>query len=129
MSRDISGVLAAIDGALGDGFDGEYVSEDEMRWAPPWDEPVVAYPDGLVEELLLEGCDGYAAAAYVDWQLRLRAEYELMQWATRPRQMPEVGGSWLNPAVDALLDRIAIPSGSTMDVALRIIQSAFETVE
>lgn len=60
MTRDI---IAAIDGAI-DEFN--FAMPDAMHWIPTWDEyePVVWPPDGVVEQLLLEGWDGYAATAY-----------------------------------------------------------------
>lgn len=45
-------------------------SLDAMRWSPPWGEPVVRSPHGLVEGLVTEGWDGYAAHGYQLYVLR-----------------------------------------------------------
>lgn len=62
--KDVSGILAAIDGVLDEGtHDGYHSGPDAMSWSPPWDEPVVRDPEDAIEELMLQGWDGYAASA------------------------------------------------------------------
>jgi hypothetical protein len=93
VSRDVDQLLATIDGVLDvDGYDGEYAAlDDSMRWAPPWDEPVVRDPETLIELRLLEGWDGHAAST------QTASEY----WRSLTTTATDAGLRWLAVASQA----------------------------
>lgn len=102
MKTDVDGVLAAIDGVLGDAIvydDGsglqQYDSEDMMRWVPPPDDydeganPIVRPPSSVREELLVQGWDGAGAYAMV-----ALAEEAWVQRQNAIRDRDRMTGEW-----------------------------------